>query len=434
MKKVNQLPDGNKNSLFNFGVQGWLTILYCLAMFWFYVGMVNDGSNATVPAAAQRIGVQNGVIMSMNSIAGIVGIIFFIIIGRLDEKIGSSKTSGVLLVLAGISYIMMGSAKTIVMYTISMCFVVGTIMSAGYISGGNLVAQWFPKKKGIVMGYTTMGHNLASAFYVPIITALIDRKNLEGGVVPIGIAVIILGVIGFLFMRNTPQERGVNPDNVSDSVFEKEYDMQNSEDDSIWTTSQLLKTKETWQAAISTGFFQICSVGVMSQLVLRNMELGFEQSKAIAIMTVLALVGTFGSWLIGVFDQKLGTKKTMIGFAVWYAVALILNFTNNMICIYISLFMIAIGIGGSANFTTSLPAAIFGRHGFSKVNSVIFPLQGAITAMCFLINGVVQIMTGGQIRYAYLVFASVALLNIAIIIKLDEHKYNRDWKAENASK
>ena len=37
------MPDGNKNSVFNFG-PGWFTIIYCLLMFWFYVGMCNAGS------------------------------------------------------------------------------------------------------------------------------------------------------------------------------------------------------------------------------------------------------------------------------------------------------------------------------------------------------------------------------------------------------
>ena len=45
MKKVNQLPDGNKNSIVRFGLWGWVTILYCLLMFFLYVGMCNDGSN-----------------------------------------------------------------------------------------------------------------------------------------------------------------------------------------------------------------------------------------------------------------------------------------------------------------------------------------------------------------------------------------------------
>ena len=195
---------------------------------------------------------------------------------------------------------------------------------------------------------------------------------------------------------------------------------------------KLLCTKELWLAAITTGFFQICSVGVMSQLVLRNVELGFSQQTAMNVMTVLALGGVVGSWLVGIIDDAIGTKKTMILFGIWYAIALLLNFTavdQVTPLVYVSLFMIAMGIGGSANFTTSLPASIFGRHGFDKVNSVIFPIQGAITALCFLVNGVVQNITGGQIRMAYLVFAGVALVNVVLVLLVDEHRFNRDWKA-----
>ena len=426
--------DGNKSSVVNFGAHGWVTILYCLLMFWFYVGMCNDGSNITAPAVAAKLGVENGVILNMNSIAGLVGVLFFILLGQVNRRIGPRVTSGLLVIVAGVAYIGVGNAGSVLMYTVCMCFVVGGIMSAGYIAGGSLVAQWFPKKKGVVMGYTTMGHNLASAFYVPLITFLVGKLGITGGVYPIAIAAIVLGVLGLLFIRNTPQERGLNPDNVTDQVYQSEYDTRDEGEDGGWTTAKLLKTKELWLAAVTTGFFQICSVGVMTQLVVRNMELGFPQGTAIAIMTVLACVGVVGSWLIGIFDDKFGTKKTMIGFGVWYMVALLCNFTNVMPLVYLSLFMIAIGIGGSANFTTSLPASIFGRHGFSKVNSVIFPIQGAITALCFAINGIVQLATGGQVRMAYLVFAGVALVNVLLVSLVSDRKYNRDFQAEQTRK
>ena len=315
-------------------------------------------------------------------------------------------------------------------------------MSAGYVAGGALVAAWFPKKKGVVMGYTTMGHNFASAFYVQLVAILIAPvvagtenigQNFPGGIIPIGIAAIVLGILGMIFIRNTPQERGINPDNVSDRVYESEYDTTGTEDKTGgWTTGRLLMTKELWLAAITTGFFQICSVGVMSQLVIRNTQLGFTQQEAMNVMTILALGGVVGSWLVGIIDDAIGTKKTMILFGIWYAIALLLNFTavdQVTPLVYVSLFMIAMGIGGSANFTTSLPASIFGRHGFDKVNSVIFPIQGAITALCFAVNGVVQIITGGQIRMAYLVFAGVALVNVVLVLLVDEHRFNRDWKA-----
>lgn len=434
MKNVNQLPDGNKNSIFRFGLWGWVTILYCLLMFFLYVGMCNDGANITAPAITAVLGAGDGEIMNLNSIAGLVGIVFFIIVGQINQHIGPRLTSGICCIVAGVAYILAFNSPSTLLYCAAMCFVYGGIMSAGYVAGGTLVASWFPKKKGAVMGYTTMGHNFASAFYVQLLSILIGPsvlKTIGGAVIPIGIAAIVLGVLGMILIRNTPQERGLNPDNVSDKVYQEEYDT-SSGDDSGWTVGKLLATKELWLAAVTTGFFQICSVGVMTQLVLRNVEIGFEQQTALNIMTVLALGGVVGSWLVGVIDEKIGTKKTMIGFGVWYCIALLLNFATGMTItplVYVSLFMIAMGIGGSANFTTSLPTSIFGRQGFDKVNAVIFPIQGAITALCFAVNGIVQLITGGQIRMAYIVFAGVALVNVVLVLLIDEHKYNRDWKA-----
>lgn len=443
MAKQKLHDPGNKNSVVNFGA-GWVVILYCLLMFFLYVGMCNDGANITAPNVEHLLGLETGTIMNMNSLAGLVGVVFFIIAGQINRKIGARLTSGICCIISGVAYILACNAPSVVLYTVAMCFVYGGIMSAGYVAGGTLVATWFPKKKGVVMGYTTMGHNLASAFYVqlvailiaPMVTGMADiGQNFKTGIVPIGVGAIVLGILGMLFIRNTPQERGINPDNVSDEVYAAEYDTTDEvEGDGGWTTGKLLRTKELWLAAITTGFFQICSVGVMSQLVKRNVELGFQQQQAMNVMTILALGGVVGSWLVGVIDDKIGTKKTMVGFGIWYAVALLLNFTavdQVTVLVYVSLFMIAMGIGGSANFTTSLPASIFGRHGFDKVNSVIFPIQGAVTALCFLVNGTVQLITGGQIRMAYLVFAGVALVNVVLVLLVNEHRYNRDFAAQN---
>ena len=79
MSKKPKVDDGNKSSVVNFG-PGWFPIIYCLLMFWFYVGMCNDGSNVTVPAVAAALRVENANRITMNSKTGLVGVVFAIII------------------------------------------------------------------------------------------------------------------------------------------------------------------------------------------------------------------------------------------------------------------------------------------------------------------------------------------------------------------
>ena len=78
------MNDGNKSSVVNFGLHGWVTIFYCLFMFWLYAGMVNSGSNVTAPAIAEKFGILSGTVLTMNTVAGVVGVIFFIIVGQVN--------------------------------------------------------------------------------------------------------------------------------------------------------------------------------------------------------------------------------------------------------------------------------------------------------------------------------------------------------------
>lgn len=363
----NRKHDGNKSSVVNFGVQGWVTILYCLLMFWLYAGMVNSGSNVTAPAIAEKFGILPGTVLNMNTVAGVVGVIFFIVVGQINRVIGARITSGVCLIVAGLAYLGVGNAVNLAMYTVCMCIVVGGVMSAGYISGGDLVTQWFPKKKGIVMGYTTMGHNLASVAFVPLITLLVGRLGIGNGVIPISVCAIVLGILGLLLVRNTPQERGLNPDNVSDEVYRTEYFHGHEDPTGGWTTGRLLWCKETWLVAVTTGMFQICSLGVVSQMVLRNMELGFSREQATFILSLVALIGLVGSFFVGYMDERLGTKKSMLFFGIWYALS-------------------------------------------------------------FVVNGVVSNITGGNLRYTYLIFAGVSVVSALIVLLVDEHRFNKDWQ------
>jgi len=308
-----------KSIIGGFSRSGWGVIIYCAAVFWFYVGMVNDGSNITAPAFAEKTGIDYSLVLSMGTVAGLVGFIFFLIFGQVNIRIGAKKTSGICLFLAGVFYTGLGLSNSLLTYAICLCVITGSVMSGGYIAGGTLVAKWFPKKKGIVMGYTTMGHNLASAFYVPMIAFLVGTLGLQKGVMVPSVLVIILGVLGLLLIKNSPQDKNEYPDNVTEAVYKKEYYVGHEEDiTGGWTTGKLLTKKDFWLAAVTTGIYQLVTVGVMTQLVVRNMQLGFTQVQAISIMTVLAAIGVFGSWLFGVIDQKWGTKKAMLVFGLWY--------------------------------------------------------------------------------------------------------------------
>lgn len=424
-----------KESLQNFGKYGWIVVIYILLMFWFYVGMVNDGSNFTAPAFSEKTGIDYSLVIGQGSVAGIIGVVLLIIGGKINEKIGATKTSGISMIILGITYIILGRVNTLTAYTACLSIMTGTAMTAGYISGGTLTTKWFPKKKGIAMGWTSMGHNLASAFYVPLIGYLVGNYGLGKGVITPGIGAIAVGILGLIIIRDEPFERGQYPDNVSKEVYEAEYytgtdEKGDSKAEPRWTTAKLLKDKNFWLSAVTTGLIELVSVGVMTQLVIRLTQMGLTEGSAVSTMTVVALIGVFGSWAVGVLEQKIGSKKAQLVSIVWYAVALGFNLMETQWSLYISIFMIGMSIGGANNFTTSLPADVFGRHEYEKVNSVIFPIQGLVISMNFLVTAI-SLKLFGSLRGAYASFIGILAINFILTLFVDERKYNLDYQAED---
>lgn len=420
----------SENTNIKFGV-GWGIIFYCMAMFFFLIGFSIDGLNIIAPAFAAKTGIEYADVLSVATIAGFIGILSYIVIGRINVKIGARVTSGICMIGAGVSYIYWGHTETLFTYGVGLTLVTSFINGAAYIAGGALVAQWFPKKKGLVNGFTTMGHNLGSAFYVPLIAFLIGSFQMAKGMTFTGIAGIVLGIIGLLFIRNFPQERGILPDNVTKEVYESEYCTENVEAGSkAWTLGKLLSTKEVWLVSLVIGINQLVTTGVMSQLVVRNMGIGFEQSKAIALMTMCACVGVVGSYLFGFIDQKFGVKKAIIIFLVWYSAALAVNVTDTVIGVYISVGMVGIAIGAAANFIVSLPASVFGRHGFADIYSVYFPMMQVVLMTNYIINAQAIRITG-SLRGAYVFYIGLLIVNIFIISVINVRKYNKDYMIED---
>ena len=270
---------------------------------------------------------------------------------------------------------------------------------------------------------------MATGFFVPLITMLVTKLGVTNAVVFPTILVFVLAVVGLVVMRNTPQERGINPDNVSDEEYKASYFNEEIDEDGGWTVKKLFSRKTFWLVAIASGGYQFVSTIIITQLVVRNQQVGFTQAQAVGIMTILAFAGILGSWIIGAMDQKLGTKKTMIFFGIWYAAALLLEVTEIRALVIVFLIMFALALGGSANFTTSLPAAVFGRHGFKKVNSVLFPIQALVSSFGFCVNGNVLNATG-SLRMSYVIAAIASIVVVVIVLFINEHEYNRDYMTE----
>ena len=333
------------------------------------------------------------------------------------------------LILAGLGHIATGNAVNVPMYLIAMCCVGGGLSAGSFVGIGTLVAMWFPKKQGQAMSVVAMGSNFGTMLFVPLLTVLVGSVGIAVSSLICGTVAVVVGVIGAVLLRNTPKERGLYPDNVTEAEFKANYSSAPPEMDKAgWTTGKLLRTKETWMCVLSTGLLMLVQMGLMTQLVSRNQEVGMSLELATGAMSAIAVIGIIGSVIFGRIVFKLGIKKAGVLTCVLYIIALLLNVTGVLPLVWVSLVIIGFLGAAAPNLMNSIPGSVFGRVGYAKVNSVVFPITSIIYMCNFAVNGVVQGMFH-SISAAYIVFAVLALIAMFLILAIQDHKYDQDYMA-----
>ena len=351
----------------NFGKWGWWIIIYTAILMFLANGCQTDGLNLLVAQFSYVNGWDSNTVLALSTPAGYIALALGVPLGWLIMKKGARKVLVGLLVVGGISY-------------------------------------------------ATMGMNASSALYTPILSFLFARFTLGMSLNILGAVTVVVGVITLFFVRDTPEEVGCTPDNeVMDAAQIEANRKEHDNYQSPWTFGKLLRDKDTWMCGLCYGCFMLVTVGIMSQLVARIMERGFAQDYAILCVSACAVIGLFGSYAWGVLDQKLGTKTATVIFGIWYAIAILFNVIPNAICMYISIFMIGVSIGGTANFAPSMTTNIFGRRDFPLAFTVVNTIYNIMRCTSYLV-----LAATGSYSAAYVVFVLISLIGSLIAWRIDD--------------
>ncbi len=399
---------------------GWgLQVLVAL-MFFFYAGLAVDGQNISVPAFANSHGWDYGTILSLSTPAswvGLVGIIFF---SWLVDKKGNRFTIPFALIGSGIACFIYGQASSIPMYAVAICLVFFFTNGYGNVCTGALTSSWFPRKRGLALGWSSMGMPLATAVFVPIFAVLIGKFGLPTALSVFGIAVIILGIISIFWVKNTPEEMGLYPDGDDSGLENLEKTRQLAASyKSDWTVGRLLTNKTVWIQSVCYGLLFLTTIGLVSQMIPRMIGLGHTQQFGLMMLSLAAVVGIVGSIVWGLIDMKIGTKKSTILYAVWYIVAIIvlLASTKSVPGTVVGICMAGWGIGGIGNLQPSMLAQTFGRWDYASASRVVNTIVGAIRVMAFGLIGITVSFSGSIDKaYLFLVAGNVIALILAVIL------------------
>ena len=408
-----------------FGKWGWSMIIYTALLYYFWSGIGSDGLNLYPNAFAQMHGWDSNKLLGFATPAGIIAVFGGILFGRMIIKTGVRKMSGFSLIATGILYAVFGFSNSPIMYLVCLTAFVFVSMAFGLICTASLMGNWFPRKKGIALGWATMGAPLCTATFVAIMSGLYNAFGISTSHIIMGGIMAVLGIITFFWVKNEPSEVGAFPDNLpdgADAYMAQLRKMQSYK--SPFTVGRLLRDKDMWLISVGFGMLWMVTVGVVSQFVPRMVsvmapEIGPEaaQNKALLMLTVAAVVGIAGSYFWGWLDQKIGTKLASAVYSLSYIVALLLLiFAKVEILTYVAIIFVGLGIGGLLNLMPSLVISVYGRKDFAAANALVSPIASLIQKGAFIIMAVALAASGGDYTMPYLIFIGIDVIGLILIL------------------
>ncbi len=376
-----------------FGPRGIMLIIVLFIGFLLYQVVSNYPLNIL---SEDFLGGSRRVAMLM-TIATFVSVAFQLVISGFMGKIKSIKRLTIIFgVLAIASSWLMAALPLVNLQLWYVVFFIAKLTVTIYVLFFMTVVagQWFPRRKGTVIGIATIAYPVGNGvigFFASAVYAPFSKGIMVPAIFRSFLPFMIIGTIGLvlyiIFITDYPEQCGAFRDNDRSFTPEKaqamlEEEIENKKN-TVWTTGHIFMCRDFWFASISCGLVLMAAIGALTQ---SSTIIGyFPNLNYTVIMMVIAVCGAFGSWLLGFLDTKIGTKKSLLITVILMAISgvfgVVAGRTGVAVLVVISLILLGIFMGASSNFNVSVAVQYWGREDFQGVYACVNPVANVFNAL-----------------------------------------------------
>lgn len=389
-------------------------MVYTAVLFLIGTSIIGGNNNTVFPMFSEIRGWDIGLINAVSGIACIMKAIGVLALAKVVRKLGAKNLTVITLLISAALLVVFGTTQ-------SLAFFLAVILIIGFLGGGyeknggmTLTANWWPTKKGIVLGFTTMGIVAMNFLYVPMMPRLLGALGLGGGMAVIAVILVIVAIITAIFVKNTPEEAGEYPDgDPSYATHGAEIAKQMKEYKSPFTLKKVLADKNTWFIGLGSGLAFMAVMSYIASAIPAMLSYGYEMTFATSLFAVGGIMGIVGSFLFGVIDQKMGTKKAFILYFIIIIIGFILTLgmpKSAVFCLLSSVIIFA-AQGALCNLLPSYVATKYGRWDYTsgyQIIGTIFEIGAGVGIM----------MTGFFANPATLYIIAIAALVVGFVFML----------------
>lgn len=340
----------------------------------------------------EDLGVSRGVFSLLRSGEGLIGASMAPLIGSLVDRYGGRWMMASGAIVVGVGYLLLSRVDTFWQFLLVRWSLV-TVGDAfmGYMVINVAIAQWFSRRRGRALAFSSMGIGFAKVC-VPLFAAtLMVWLGWRQTWMVFGLLALVL-VVGpaLLFVRRAPEEMGLHPDGASGPLEARGMERsgatgssrQGSQEEVTWTRREAVRTRAFWLIVIMFGVSSIGVTGLNLHVFAYVNDLGHSEMIAATVMSVIASTQLASPLVWGFLAERMDVRiATMLKFLIQGVGLALAIATGNLWFLYTGFLLYGIGLGGSMVLPEILWANYFGRLTLGKVRGLGLLLIHGLAAL-----------------------------------------------------
>jgi len=336
-------------------------------------------------------------------------------------KWGIRKTFMIGSAIVGLNALFLGFlASKPIHYLIAFGVVNGTGMSfATLVPCATGVTRWFRRYRGLTMGLTLSASGISGFALSPLLDKMLREGggNWHVGWRIVAGAMVISGLIAFLFVRESPESMGQTVDGLPE-----EHQAQPSRTDALatkheWTAGQAYGTLAYWLVAIAGIAATFPYFLFIAHWLEHLTGVGITPAKASWGISFLTLGTLGGRWLGGLLMDYLNARLVFVLGASLYFISSYLAFTSHASALdlaYVASALQGIAYGWTYSCTNTMIGHYYGRKAYPKLSGMYILLTSAGASPAAWVGGKIFDVYGSYAKSFELdaVLAAIGILAI----------------------
>ncbi|MEI7925386.1 MAG: MFS transporter [Chloroflexota bacterium] len=343
----------------------------------------------------------------------IIGGVLAVPLGPIVDRHGSRVLMTVSAVLAGLGLLAVSMAHSRpAVYAAWALYGLAT-PGIGLLGPRVVIPNWFIRKRATAIAWFSMGSATAGIAAVPAAAWVNEHYGWRMVWFILGIACFSVAPLSWIAVRRRPEDVGLLPDgDEAGAVAAREAARPASQRvrEAVWTVRQALRTRAFW---LMTAGFLLTSMP--SSAIFINIS-GFVQSFGYTAIDGAWIVSVYGfgvfggRWVWTWFLGRMGIYRTMIAFAVIYAVSIgVFTMQHSYLGIALTTFWLGVAVSGSQLLNVQAIPDYYGRSIVGSLTGFSTLANTAVGGAAPLLTAAVFDATGGYVP-AFLAFGAVCVV------------------------